>query len=169
MVILGGRSKPGQIGSGFVFASAIEAAETDDQVAQGGEVLGSMPGVGGRAILAESDIADVVDGIFDGPVTAAKGLDLSGIHFGGGATGEEDFDFFGNAKGLEMMSGAAHHRRLDGVGESRAFRSDFEGIDLTGFMPAVALVQGEVRREKKRRSRPWKARRVFRRAWVDCL
>jgi len=98
-----------------------------------------MSGSDGGPILAESNITDVVNGIFDGPVTAAKGLDLSGVHFGGWATGEEDFGFFGNAKGFEMMSGAAHHRRLDGVRESRALRSDFEGIDLTGFMSAVAL------------------------------
>jgi len=123
----------------LLFSSGIEAAETDHQVAQRGEVIGSMSGSDGGSILAESNITDVVNGIFDGPVTAAKGLDLSGVHFGGWATGEEDFGFFGNAKGFEMMSGAAHHRRLDGVRESRALRSDFEGIDLTGFMSAVAL------------------------------
>lgn len=113
-----------------------------------------MSGADGGAILAESDITDIVNGVFDGPVTAAKGLDLSGAHFGGGATGEEDFGFFGDASALEMMGGAVDHSGLGGVRESRVLGSDFEGIDLPGFMPAVALVEGDVRREKKRRSRP---------------
>jgi len=138
----------------LVFASAIEATEADDQVAEGGEILGSVPGAGGRAILAEGDIADVVDGILDAPVTPAEGLDLSGIHLGGGAAGEEDFGLFGNAKGFEMMSGAVDHGSLDGVGKSGGFGSDVERINLPGFMPAVRLVQSEVRRGKRRRSRP---------------
>lgn len=169
LVVLGGRSESGQIGSLLVFASGIQATETDDQIAQSGEVFGSMSGPGGRSILAEGHIADVVERVLDCPVTAAKGLDLSSVHFGGRAAGEEDFDFFGDAKGLEMMGGAADHRSLDGVRKPRALRSDFEGKDLPGFMPAVALIQSNVRRGKKRRSRPWKARRVFRRAWVDWL
>jgi hypothetical protein len=152
-----------------VFASTIEATEADDQVPQGGEIFGSMSGVGGRAILAEGDITDVMNRIFDRPVTAAKSLDLSGVHFGGRATGEEDFHFFGDAKRLEMMSGAVDHRRLEGVRETRAFRSDLERVDLAGFMAAMALAQSDVRRGKKRRSRPWKGRRVCRRASVDCL
>ena len=117
-VVLGSRSKPGEIGSALVFASAVEAAEADHQVAQGGEILGSVSSAGGRAILAEGDVADIVDGILDGPVTTAEGLDLSGIHFGGGAAGEKDFGFLGNAKGLEMVSGATDHGGLDGVGKS---------------------------------------------------
>src|SRR5260221_3740960 len=119
-----------------------------------------MPGPGGRAILAEGHVADVVERVLDRPVTAAKGLELSGVHCGGRAAGEEDFHCFGNANGLEMMGGASEHRGLDGVRESRALRSDCERIDLPGFMPAVALVQSDVRRGKKRRSRPWTARRV---------
>ena len=101
-----------------MLAGGIEATKADDQIAQGSEVSGSMPGVGGRAILAESDIADVVDGILDSPMAAAEGLDFSGIHFGGGAAGEEDFGFRSNAKGLEMMSGATDQGGLDGVGKS---------------------------------------------------
>jgi hypothetical protein len=102
----------------LVFASAIEAAEADHQVTQGGEILGGVSSAGSRAILAEGNVADVVDGILDAPVTPAEGLDLSGIHFGGGAAGEEDFRLFGNAKGLEMMSGAINYGGLDGVGKS---------------------------------------------------
>src|SRR6188768_1947328 len=128
-----------------------------------------MSGAGGRAILAEGDITDVMDGIFDAPVTAAKGLDLTGVHFGGGATGEQNFGFFGNAKRLEMVGGSVYHRSLDGVRETGTFRSNLERIDLTGFVAAMGLVQSDVRRGKKRRSRPWRAWRVCRRAWVDYL
>lgn len=168
-VVFGGRSEPGQIGCAFVFASGIQATETDDQIAQSGEVFGCMTGPSGRAILAEGHIADVVERVFDGPVAAAKRLELSSVHFSGRAAGEEDFHFFGNVPGLEMMGGASEHRGLDGVRESRALRSDFERIDRPGLMPAVALVQSDVRREKKRRSRPWRAWRAFQRAWVDWL
>jgi hypothetical protein len=45
-----------------------------------------------------------------------------------------------------VMGGADNHRRLDGVRESGAFRSDLKRIDLARFMPTVALVQCEVRR-----------------------
>ncbi len=126
-----------------------------------------MFGAGRGPIFTEGNIADVMDGIFDRPMTAAKGLDLRGVHFGGRAAAEDNFGLFGNAKRLEMVSGADYHSSLDGVREARAFRSDLEGIDLTGFMPSVSLAQGDVRREKKRRSRPWKAWRVYRRAWVE--
>ena len=154
VVVLGSRSEPRQIGSALVFASGIKTTETDDQIAQGGEVFGSISLPGGRAIFAEGHIADVVERVLDGPMAPAEGLELSGVHLGGRAAGEEDFQLFGNANGLEMVGGASEHRGLDGVRESRALWSDFERMDLPSFMPAVALVQSDVRRGKKCRSRP---------------
>ncbi len=56
-----------------------------------------------------------------------------------------------------MMSGAPDHRGLGGVRESRVLWSDFEGVNLTGFMPAVALVQSDVRRGEKNPLGPGKA------------
>ena len=157
MVIFGGRSKSRQVGSLLVLASGTEGAKTDDQIAQGGMVSRSGFGAGGGLILSESDISNVVERVLDRPMPPAEGLDLSGAHFGGRTTAEQDFDFFANADGLEMVSGALYHRCLDRVGESRALWSGLERIDLTGFMPTVALAQSDVRREKKRRSRPWRA------------
>jgi hypothetical protein len=168
-VMLGGGSEPGQIGGASLVSSGVKAAEPDDQVAQGGQIIGGMSGANGGAILAKGDITDVVKWVFDGPVTAAEGLDLSGVHCGGGTTGEEDFGLFGDTTVLEMMSGAADHNGLGGVRESSGLRGDFEGIDFTGLMSAVTLVEGDVRREKRRRSWPWRAWRVYRRAWVDWL
>ena len=152
-----------------MFASGIQATKTDHQIAQSGVVFGSVFGAGGGLIFSEGNISNVMERILDRPMAPAESLELSGVHFGGWATSDEDFGFFGNANAFEMMSGAVHHRSLDGVRESRALRSDLEGIDLTGFMPAVALVQSDIRREKKHRSRPRTAWRVCRRAWVDCL
>jgi hypothetical protein len=169
MVVLGGRSEPWQVGRFSVFPSAVEGTKADHQVAQSGQVFRCIAGVGGRAIFAKGNISDVVERVLNGPVTPAERLDLSGVHFGGRAAGEEDFNFLGNATGLEMMSGAVDHCSLNGVRKARALRSDLEGIDLAGFMPAMGLVQSDVRREKKRRSRPWKGGRVFQRVWVDCL
>lgn len=169
VVVLGGRSEPGQIGSLFLFAGGIQATEADDEITQGGEILGSMAFAGGRAVLAESDIAHVVERVFNRPVAPAEALELSGVHLSGRATGEGHFGFFGNLQRFEMMSGADQHRRLDSVRESRTFRRDFEGVDFTGFMPTMALAQIDVGRKKKGRFRRWQDRRVFPRAWVDCL
>lgn len=150
-------------------ASGIDGTETDHQIAQSGVVFRSGFGVSGGLIFSEGNISNVVKRVLDGPVTPAGGLDLRGVQLGGRAAGDEDFGFFGNGDGLEMMSGALNDRRLDGVRESRVLRSDLEGVDLAGVMPTVALVQSDIRRGKKRRSRPWLSRRVSRRAWVDCL
>lgn len=152
-----------------MFAGRIQATEADDQIAQGGQIVGSMSGADGGAIFAEGDIADVVDRIFNGPVTSAKELDFGGAHLRGWATGQKNFRFFGHAHRLEMMSRAADDGGLGGVREAGVLRSDFEGVDLASLMPAVALVQSDVRREKKRPLGLGKAGRVARRAWADWL
>ena len=149
-------------------AGRIQATQADDQIAQGGQVLRRMAGPDGGSVLAEGNVPDAVKA-FDAPMSAAEVLDLSGIHAVGGATGEEDFGFLAHAHLLEMVGGAADDRGLHGVRETGLFGRDREGIDFARFMPSVALIEGEVRRGKKRRSRPWTARRVCRRAWVDCL
>ena len=120
-------------------------------------------------IFTEGNVPDVMEGIFDGPVTTAKNLDLSGAHSRGWAAGQEDLAFFGDAKRFEMMGRAADHRGLSGVREARVLGSDFERIDLPGFMPAVGLVQSDGRREKRRPRLPGKGGRAFGRAWVDWL
>lgn len=132
-----------------MLAGRIQATDPDDQIAQGGQVLGSMFGADGGVIFAESDIADIVDGILNAPVASPGNLDLSGAQLGGGATGQEDLEFLGHAEAFEMMSGAPDYRGLSGVREPRVLRSDFEGVNLTSFMPAVALVQSDVRRGEK--------------------
>ena len=45
-----------------LLASGIEAAEADDQIAQSGEVFGSVFGAGGGLIFTEGDIAHVMEG-----------------------------------------------------------------------------------------------------------
>lgn len=108
-----------------------------------------MSGADGGAIFAESNVADVVNRILNTPVASTGNLDLSGAHSGGWTTGQEDLGFLGDASAFEMMSGAADHRRLGGVGKARVLRSDFEGINLASLMPTVALVQSDIRRGKK--------------------
>ena len=169
VVVSSSGSEPGQVGSALVLASRIEAAKADHQITQGGQVFGCVSGAHRREIFPEGDIAHVVEGILDRPVASTESLQLSGVHLSGRATGDHDFGFLGNAKGFEVMSGAGNDGGLDGMREPGGLRGDFEGTNLTGFMPAVTLVQSEVRRGKKRLSAPWKAGRVFGRAWVDCL
>jgi hypothetical protein len=71
-------------------------------------------------------------------MTAAKGLDSSSVHVGGGATGEEDFGCFGGASAPEMMGGAVDHNGYGGVSESsvlgidRAEQLDRFAIDSRG-------------------------------------
>ena len=98
----------------------------------------------------------------------AETLEPCGVQLGGRATGQEDFDFFGDANRMEMMGGADQDRRLGGVRETGSFWSDLEGISLASLMPAMALVQGEVPRQKKRRGAPWRGGRVSQRAWIGC-
>src|SRR3990172_4781768 len=157
------------MGSATAFACGLQATEADHQIAQSGHVLRSVSGANGRLIFAEGDIADVVDGIFNRPMAPAGDLEPSGVQLGGRAAGQENFDFFRDAKGFEMMGGADHDRGLGGMGKTAAFGSDLEGINLAGLMPAVALVQSEVRRKKKRRSALGKVGPVSGIAWVDCL
>ena len=94
-----------------MLAGRIERAEADDQIAQGGQVLGSVAGADRRTIFAEGDIAHVVDG-FDAPMPAAEGLDLSGVHLRGRAAAQDDFGLLGDANGFEVMSGADDDGRL---------------------------------------------------------
>lgn len=128
----------------------------------------SVFGAGRGPILAKGYIAHVMD-VFDPPVTAARPLDLSRAQSSRWAAGHEDLGFFGDPNRFEMVGGADDHGGLGGIREARILRSDFEGINLPGFMPAVSLVQSDVRREKKRPPRPGRAGRAFGRAWVDWL
>jgi len=152
-----------------MFACRVQCADADDQITQGGQIVGSVLGADGGAILAEGHIADIVNRVFNTPVTTAKGLDLSSTHLGGWATGQDDFGFLGDAHAFEMMSQAADHRRLRGVGESGVLRSDFERVDFPSLMPSVGLVQSDVRRGKKNPPGRWKGGRVGQRVWVDWL
>jgi hypothetical protein len=150
-MVLSPTPEGGEVGSAFVGASGVESAQADDQIAQGGEVQGSMSGAHGGSIFAEGDVTHVMQRTFNGPMPAAEGLELCGVHFRVRAAGEDDFDFFSDAQGLEVMSGANEDGGLQGMREAGLFRCDLKGIDLAGFMTAVGLVQSDVRREKKRR------------------
>ena len=98
-------------------ASAIDSAEADDQMAQGGHIAGSVFGVNGRVIFTEGDIAHVMEDL-DAPVTPAESLDLSGIHLVSGATADDHFHFLSDPHRFEVMGGADNHRSLEGVRES---------------------------------------------------
>ena len=152
-MLLCGRPKTWQIGGSFVLTRTIQAAEADDQIAQGGQVDWSVAGPDGGGILAEGDIAHTVVGL-DVPVASAKSLELGGVHLSGWTAAQEDLDVLGHADLFEIVSGASDDRGLDGVRKPGLFRGNLERIHLAGFMASVALVQGDVRREKKRLSAP---------------
>ena len=118
-----------------------------------------MAGAHSGSIFAEGHIAHVVDS-FNAPVAAPEGLQLSGVHFGSRATAQDDFGFLGDAHRFEMVSGTSNDGGLKGVGKAGLGGTQFEGIDLASFMPAVALVQRDVRRGKKRPPAPGRDGRV---------
>ena len=122
-----------------------------------------MAGAHSGSIFAKGHIAHVVDS-FNGPVAAPEGLQLSGVHFGSGPTAQDDFGFLGDAHRFEMVSGTGNDGGLKGVGKAGLRGTQFKGIDLAGFMSAVTLVQGDVRREKKRPPAPGRDGRVCGRA-----
>lgn len=159
-IVVGGFSKPREIGGGFAFTSGIQTADSDDQVAQCGHISRRLFFANRGPIFAEGDIADVVDWIFDAPVATARGLESGGIQFDSRAGGQDDLNVFSDMNALEMVSGADNDSGLGNVRKTDYLRSDFEGINRAGFMPAMSLAQSDVRREKKRRPTPWKAWRV---------
>ena len=102
-------------------------------------------------------------------MAAAEGLQLGRVHLGSRAAAHDDLGFFGDLQGFEIVIGASNDGGLNRMGKARLFGGDLKGIDLASFMPAVALVQSDVRREKKRLSATGQSWRVCRRAWVDLL
>ena len=118
--------------------------------AQAGQIARAVAGADGGEVFTEGDIAHVMEAGFDAPVAAAGGLKLGAVAGGVGAAGEGDLQFFGHRAGLQMMGGAEDEGGLGGVGKAGLLRGDGEGVDLAGFMSAVALAQSDVRREKRR-------------------
>jgi hypothetical protein len=127
-----------------------------------------MAGADRRGIFAKGDIAHVMER-FDGPVAAAKALQLGSVHLRSRAAAQEDLGLFGDLKAFEMMGGAQDESGLDGVWEAGLFGRNLKGIDFAGFMASMPLVQGEIRWGKKRLSAPEPGGPVCRRAWVDWL
>jgi hypothetical protein len=152
MIVTGGGTKSGQIGSAFALALAkgIQSTEADDQVAESGQVAGQMTGASRRAVLVKADIPHIMDGVFDAPMGATEFLSLGGVHSLRRTAAQDDFDVFGDSEALEVMGGSDDDRGLGGMREASTLGSDGEGMDLASFMPAVALVQGDVRRGKNR-------------------
>ena len=111
-IVLGGATEAGQVGSAFTLASRIQAAQTNDQVAQSSQVLRRVAGAHGRSIFAEGHIAHVVD-TFDPPVAPAEGLQLGRVHFGSRAAAEHDLGFLGDVEGFEIVSGAGNDGGLN--------------------------------------------------------
>lgn len=159
-IVVGGFSKPREIGGGFAFASGVQTAESDHQVAQCCHISRRFFFANCGPIFAEGDIADVVDWIFDAPVATARGLESGGIQFDSRTGGQDNLNVFSDTNALEMVSGADNDSGLGNVRKTDYFRSDFERINRAGFMPAVSLVQIDVRRKKKGRPRTGKAWRV---------
>ena len=167
-IIPGGTTKTREIGDGFVLAGGIQRTEADDHIAQGRQVLWPVAGADGGGIFAQSNVAHVMDR-FDAPMAPAAVLYLRRGELARGAAADDDFDFFANPEFFEMVSGADNQSRLDRIGEAALLGGDFKGVDLTGFVPAMALVKGDMRREKKRLAARRPVRPVCRRAWVDWL
>ena len=122
----------------------------------------------GGGVFAEGDISHVVSG-FDAPMATAKGLQLCRIHLRVRAAAQDQFGLFGDPHAFEVVSGADEDGGLDGVWKAALLGGDFKGPDLTGFMASMALVYGDMLREKKRLWANGTGGLVGQRAWVDWL
>ena len=130
-----------------------------------------MRGIAGAdsgGVFAEGDISHVVSG-FDAPMATAKGLQLCRIHLRVGAAAQDQFRIFCDPHAFEVVSGADDDGGLDGVWKAALLGGDFKGPDLPGLMASMALVYGDVLREKKRLWANGTGGSVGRRAWVDWL
>lgn len=127
-----------------------------------------MAGADRRGIFAKGDIAHVMER-FDGPVAAAKALQLGSVHLRSRAAAQEDLGLLGDLSAFEMMGGAQDEGGLDGVWEAGLLGRNLKGVDFAGLMASMPLVQGEIWRGKKRLSAPEIGGPVCRRAWVDWL
>jgi len=149
-VVIGATAEAREVGDAPMLTGGVQGTQTDDEIAQGGQIARGVAGADGGAVLTEGDIAHVMEGVFDAPVSAASALELRAVQALMRAAGEEDFQFLGDAAGFEVVGGAHDQGRLSGVGESGLFGGEGEGVEGAGFMPAVGLGEGEVLREKKR-------------------
>jgi len=149
VVVLGLGAKAWQIGSTLVVARCLDATEADDQIAEGSQVLRRVAGADCRGILAEGDVANVVNGL-DAPMAPTLLFEGEGVQLGGGTTADEQFGFFADAYFLEVMGGAESDGGLERMGKTTLLGRDFERKDLVAVMATVGLVQSEGRREKRR-------------------
>ena len=96
------------------------------------------------AVLIEGDIANVVEAVFDGPMTAAEVEQAGGVGFAGDQAGDA-VNGFAVRFGADQVGGVALDAEdLADVGEVQIIVEFGAGPDLADFQAAVGLIGGGV-------------------------
>lgn len=110
----------------------------------GGHGGGRGAGADGGGVFVEGDVADVVNGVLDGPVAAEVGAELAGAGTVGGEAGDAPGDFFGGALAVEPAGVLDDAEDMCGVGEVGAVaggdRCGAHDALLGAAVPAVRVV-----------------------------
>ena len=127
----------------------MQGVEALHQVAEGGQVLRGRAGARGRLILAQGDIAGIVEDVFDRPVAADGVVELGGTQAVVGAAGNQGIGRRGwTLRDLRWCEVRMRSAAWAASGKAGLFRGGRKGEQLAQLMPTVGLVQSADRRKK---------------------
>lgn len=133
---------------------AEEPREGDGDVAEDRHHAGTVFRADLGSIFVEGDIADMVQAIFDGPVTAIKGEQALWRRLGFSETGNAVNDFGGAFSGFDRFTSSLQLEDLGNKGKrqrewNRGAGGEGTGFDATvGFIRCLSTVLGELRGKK---------------------
>lgn len=134
----------------------LEAETSDDgegDIAKCGECLGSVVGAGSAGVFMESDVAYIVQFVFDAPMAAVQFQEP----FGSGFLAAQAGDGMDNLNAFLAFADAAPGDAAD-LGETgplvEIFGQAGAAFEPAPFEPAVSLVEALVALDVRRR-RPW--------------
>jgi hypothetical protein len=96
-------------------------------------------------VLGEGDVADIVQAVVDGSVSAQRGGDLFRIGAFGGAAGQAEYCDGGGGVVVQVGNVAFDEEVLRGVGKSDRVRGgqDLDGASFGAAVTAVVLGVGD--------------------------
>ncbi len=129
-----------------------EAKQADGEVSQRGDDLRTVLGSDLAAVLIKGDIADVVEAVFNSPMSAVQLKQAPGVGFFGTEAGDPVDGLLGSFLALQMKDLSADREDLADVWELKVVIQLGRGPNLSDFQPAVSLIDGLVLRGENRPS-----------------
>ena len=128
------------------------AKDGERRVAQSGECLWRMAGVGACLILTVGDVAHVVQAVLDTPVFAGQGEQTLGTGPVGGQAGDGVDRLGGGVAAYDALACQAAHLREAAPSRCQVFSDAGGDLQPAGFYPAMRLLDrfglSEVRRRR---------------------